>query len=170
MHGGFSLLWFLNFQVESNDLTAYGLIPEFVGRFPIFVSLSALDENQLVQVLMKPKNALCKQYKRMFALSNVKLHFTDNALKMIAKKAIAKSTGARGLRSILESILTEAMFEVPDARPGNDGVDMVLVDEEAVGSLDTPGCGAKILHGNAGSERLSSAMTSTDKAVCFFLY
>nr|GMD48421.1 CLP protease regulatory subunit CLPX2, mitochondrial-like [Ipomoea batatas] len=94
----------------------------------------------------------------------VKLHFTDNALKMIAKKAIAKSTGARGLRSILESILTEAMFEVPDARPGNDGVDMVLVDEEAVGSLDTPGCGAKILHGNAGSERLSSAMTSTDKA------
>nr|GMD48422.1 CLP protease regulatory subunit CLPX2, mitochondrial [Ipomoea batatas] len=151
-------------SVESNDLTAYGLIPEFVGRFPIFVSLSALDENQLVQVLMKPKNALCKQYKRMFALSNVKLHFTDNALKMIAKKAIAKSTGARGLRSILESILTEAMFEVPDARPGNDGVDMVLVDEEAVGSLDTPGCGAKILHGNAGSERLSSAMTSTDKA------
>ncbi|VFQ60673.1 unnamed protein product [Cuscuta campestris] len=149
-------------SVESNDLTAYGLIPEFVGRFPVFVSLSALDENQLVQVLMGPKNALCKQYKKMFALNNVKLHFTDNALKMIASKAIAKNTGARGLRSILETILTEAMFEVPDAKPGT-CIDMVLVDEEAVGSANTPGSGAKIIRGNARSERLSSAMESTYK-------
>ncbi|CAH9133814.1 unnamed protein product [Cuscuta epithymum] len=147
-------------SVESNDLTAYGLIPEFVGRFPIFVSLSALDESQLVQVLTGPKNALCKQYKRMFELNNVKLHFTDNALKKIASKAIVKNTGARGLRSILESILTEAMFEVPDAKPGN-CADMVLVDEEAVGSADTPVAGAKIIRGNSGLESFSSAMEST---------
>nr|DAD38826.1 TPA_asm: hypothetical protein HUJ06_013148 [Nelumbo nucifera] len=99
-------------SVESADLIAYGLIPEFIGRFPILVSLSALNEGQLVQVLKEPKNALGKQYKKMFSMNNVKLHFTDNALRLIAKKAMAKSTGARGLRAILESILTEAMYEV----------------------------------------------------------
>ncbi|KAL8061327.1 hypothetical protein ABFX02_02G079500 [Erythranthe guttata] len=141
-------------HVEGGDLTAYGLIPEFVGRFPVVVNLSALDEDQLVQVLTEPKNALCKQYKRMFSMNNVKLQFTDSAMRSIAKKATARNTGARGLRAILENILTEAMFEVPDAKSGVNYADTVLVDEEAVGSPDTPGCGAKLLWSNRGLEQV----------------
>jgi ATP-dependent Clp protease ATP-binding subunit ClpX len=99
-------------SVESGDLIAYGLIPEFVGRFPILVSLSSLSEDQLVEVLTEPKNALGRQYTKLFEMNDVKLHFTEKALRLIAKRAIAKNTGARGLRSILESILTEAMYEV----------------------------------------------------------
>ncbi|KAK3419512.1 hypothetical protein EUGRSUZ_G00073 [Eucalyptus grandis] len=132
-------------SVESGDLVAYGLIPEFVGRFPVLVSLSALSEDQLVQVLTKPKNALGKQYKKMFRMNNVELQFTDNALRLIAKKALAKNTGARGLRALLENILIEAMFEVPQDTAGVNTVSSVLVDEEAVGPLDGPGCGAKII-------------------------
>ncbi|XP_020589096.1 CLP protease regulatory subunit CLPX3, mitochondrial-like isoform X2 [Phalaenopsis equestris] len=139
-------------SVESGDLIAYGLIPEFVGRFPIMVSLSGLTEGQLVQVLTEPKNALCKQYRKMFDMNNVRLHYSETALRLIAAKAMVKSTGARGLRAILESILTDAMFEIPDAMRGNERVDAVVVDEEAVGSLDTPGCGAKILYGNSALE------------------
>ncbi|XP_037491176.1 CLP protease regulatory subunit CLPX2, mitochondrial [Jatropha curcas] len=139
-------------SVESGDLIAYGLIPEFVGRFPILVSLSALNEDQLVQVLMVPKNAFGKQYKKqykkMFNMNNVKLHFTENSLRLIAKKAMAKNTGARGLRAILENILTEAMYEVPENKTGTNYITAVLVDEEAVGSVDAPGCGAKILYGD----------------------
>ncbi|TMW98300.1 hypothetical protein EJD97_004219 [Solanum chilense] len=154
-------------SVESDDLTSYGLIPEFVGRFPVLVSLSSLDVDQLVQVLTEPKNALCKQYKQMFSLNNVKLQFTENALRLVAEKAIAKNTGARGLRSILESILTEAMFEVPGSKPGEESVEVVLVDEEAVGTADTIGCGAKILCGSSGLENISpttgSSMTMEKK-------
>ncbi|KAH9781883.1 hypothetical protein KPL71_008656 [Citrus sinensis] len=140
-------------SVESSDLIAYGLIPEFVGRFPILVSLTALTEDQLVKVLTEPKNALGKQYKRLFSMNNVKLHFTEKALRVIAKKATAKNTGARGLRAILESILTEAMYEIPDVKTGSDGVDAVVVDEESVGSVDAPGCGGKILRGEGALER-----------------
>ncbi|KAK2987002.1 hypothetical protein RJ640_024900 [Escallonia rubra] len=139
-------------SAESGDLIAYGLIPEFIGRFPVLVSLSALDEDQLVKVLTEPKNALGKQYKRMFSMNNVKLHFTESALRLIAKKAITKNTGARGLRAILESILTEPMFEIPDANTPNDCIDAVLVDEEAVRLADTLNCGAKILHGEGALE------------------
>ncbi|MCH80930.1 ATP-dependent Clp protease ATP-binding subunit ClpX, partial [Trifolium medium] len=99
-------------NVECGDLIAHGLIPEFVGRFPILAGLSALNEEQLFQVLVEPKNALVKQYKKMFKMNNVNLHFTDNALRLIAKKAMLKNTGARGLKALLENILTEAMFEV----------------------------------------------------------
>ncbi|KAJ9687742.1 hypothetical protein PVL29_016279 [Vitis rotundifolia] len=140
-------------SVESGDLIAYGLIPEFIGRFPILVSLSALNEDQLVQVLTEPKNALGKQYKKMLSMNNVKLHFTENALRLIAKKAIAKSTGARSLRAILEKILTEAMFEIPDVKTGTDMVDAVLVDEEAVESIEEQGCGAKVLRGEGALEQ-----------------
>ncbi|KAK6940411.1 Clp ATPase, C-terminal [Dillenia turbinata] len=140
-------------SVESGDLIAYGLIPEFIGRFPILVSLSALTEDQLVQVLTEPKNALGKQYKKLFSMNNVKLHFTENALRLIAKKAMAKNTGARGLRAILESTLTEAMYEIPDAKTGNDRVEAVVVDEESIGTITSPGCGAKILHGDGALER-----------------
>ncbi|XP_008788322.2 CLP protease regulatory subunit CLPX1, mitochondrial-like isoform X2 [Phoenix dactylifera] len=139
-------------SVESSDLVAYGLIPEFIGRFPILVSLSALNEDQLFQVLTEPKNALGKQYKKLFSMNNVKLHFTKAALRLIAKKAMEKNTGARGLRAILESILTEAMYEIPDMKTGNERVDGVVVDEEAIGSLDRPGCGAKILQGDGALE------------------
>nr|XP_011464944.1 PREDICTED: ATP-dependent Clp protease ATP-binding subunit clpX-like, mitochondrial isoform X3 [Fragaria vesca subsp. vesca] len=135
-------------SVESDDLIAYGLIPEFVGRFPILASLSSLNEDQLVQVLTEPKNALGKQYKMMFDMNDVKLHFTDDALRLIARKAMAKNTGARGLRAILENILTEAMFEVPDIKTETNSIHAVLVDEEAVGSVDAPGRGAKILSGD----------------------
>ncbi|MED6180967.1 hypothetical protein PIB30_014946 [Stylosanthes scabra] len=114
-------------SVESGDLIAYGLIPEFVGRFPILAGLSALNEEQLFKVLVEPKNALVKQYRKMFEMNNVNLHFTDTSLRLIAKKAMAKNTGARGLRALLENVLTEAMFE-------------------AIGSLEGPGCGAKILY------------------------
>ncbi|KAL5982810.1 hypothetical protein ACLOJK_016887 [Asimina triloba] len=145
-----------NIQVESGDLISYGLIPEFVGRFPILVSLSALNEDQLVEVLTEPKNALGKQYKKMFSMNNAKLHFTENALRLIAKKAMAKNTGARGLRAILENILTEAMFEIPDMKTGCDRVDAVVVDEEAVGSVHSQGCGAKILRGKDALERFLS--------------
>ncbi|XP_024040700.1 CLP protease regulatory subunit CLPX2, mitochondrial isoform X1 [Citrus clementina] len=147
---------------DSGDLVAYGLIPEFIGRFPILVSLSALNEDQLVQVLMEPKNALGRQYKKMFSMNNVKLHFTDDALRLIAKKAMAKNTGARGLRALLENILTEAMFEIPETKIGTSSVNAVLVDKEAVGSVDAPGCGAKILHGDGELERVLHETKSKD--------
>ncbi|XP_019453239.1 PREDICTED: CLP protease regulatory subunit CLPX1, mitochondrial-like isoform X1 [Lupinus angustifolius] len=135
-------------SVESSDLIAYGLIPEFIGRFPILVSLSALTEDQLMLVLTEPKNALSKQYKKLFSMNNVKLYFTEKALRLIAKRAMAKNTGARGLRALLESILTEAMFEIPDIKTGTDRVDAVVVDEGSVGSVNAPGCGGKILRGD----------------------
>ncbi|KAI3865447.1 hypothetical protein MKW98_025317 [Papaver atlanticum] len=134
--------------VESSDLVTYGLIPEFVGRFPVLVSLSALNEDQLIQVLTEPKNALGKQYKKMFQMNNVKLHFTENALRLISRKAMSKNTGARGLRSILENILMDAMYEIPDMRTGNDRIDAVVVNEEAVGSVNGNSCGTKILYGD----------------------
>ncbi|XP_042490259.1 CLP protease regulatory subunit CLPX1, mitochondrial-like [Macadamia integrifolia] len=151
--------------VESGDLIAYGLIPEFIGRFPILVSLSALNEDQLVQVLTEPKNALGKQYKKMFSMNNVELHFTENALRLIAKKAMAKNTGARGLRAILENLLTEAMYEIPDLKSGNERIDAVVVDEETVGTVDAPVLGAKILRGDGALERYLSKTKSKDTVV-----
>ncbi|KAI3863448.1 hypothetical protein MKX03_005913, partial [Papaver bracteatum] len=150
-------------SVESGDLIAYGLIPEFIGRFPILVSLLALNEDQLVQVLTEPKNALGKQYKKMFSMNNVKLHFTETALRLIAEKAMAKNTGARGLRAILESTLTEAMYEIPDAKIGKDKVDAVVIDEEALGSLRTVGCGAKILRGDGALQHYLSEAKLKDQ-------
>ncbi|KAJ1379481.1 P-loop containing nucleoside triphosphate hydrolase [Sesbania bispinosa] len=144
--------------VESADLIAYGLIPEFIGRFPILISLSALTEDQLMQVLTEPKNALAKQYKKLFSMNNVKLHFTQKALRLIAKKAMAKNTGARGLRALLESILTEAMFEIPDVKVGNELIDAVVVDEESVGSVNGPGHGGKILRGDGALEQYLAKM------------
>ncbi|KAJ8759664.1 hypothetical protein K2173_009749 [Erythroxylum novogranatense] len=140
-------------SVESADLIAYGLIPEFIGRFPILVSLSALTEDQLVRVLTEPRNALGKQYKKLFSMNNVKLHFTEGALRLIAKKAMAKNTGARGLRTLLETILTEAMYEIPDDKAEGDRIDAVLVDDESVGSTSAPGCGGKILRGEGALDR-----------------
>uniref|UniRef100_A0A0D6R3K6 Clp ATPase C-terminal domain-containing protein n=1 Tax=Araucaria cunninghamii TaxID=56994 RepID=A0A0D6R3K6_ARACU len=140
-------------MAESSDLVSYGLIPEFVGRFPVLVSLSALNKDQLVKVLMEPRNALGKQYKKLFSMNNVKLHFTEGALRQIAQKAMAKNTGARGLRSILENLLTEAMFEIPEATSAQNRIDAVLVDEEALLSVNSKGSSAKILRGEGALER-----------------
>ncbi|KAI3767549.1 hypothetical protein L2E82_17752 [Cichorium intybus] len=150
-------------SVESSDLIAYGLIPEFIGRFPILVSLSALTEDQLVQVLMEPKNALGKQYKKLFQMNDVKLHFTDKAQRLIAQKAMAKNTGARGLRAILETLLTDSMYEIPDAKTGNDRVDAVVIDEESVGSVDSSGCGGKILRGDHALENYLAKTRSKEQ-------
>jgi ATP-dependent Clp protease ATP-binding subunit ClpX len=101
-------------DVEPDDLLRYGLIPELVGRLPVTVSLDALDEEALVQILIEPKNALTKQYKKLFQLENVGLTFDAEALRCIAHRAISRGTGARGLRSILEEMMADIMFELPD--------------------------------------------------------
>ena len=114
--------------VEPDDLMRFGLIPEFIGRLPVLATLEDLDEPALVTILTEPKNALVKQYKRLFEMENVDLTFTDDALIAVAKKAITRKTGARGLRSILEGILLETMFELPTF----EGVEEVVVNAEVI--------------------------------------
>ncbi|KAL5139047.1 CLP protease regulatory subunit CLPX3, mitochondrial [Glycine soja] len=116
------------------------------------VTNAAVTSSLLESVLIEPKNALAKQYKKLFNMNNVKLHFTEKAHRLIAKKAMAKKTGARGLRALLESILTEAMYEIPDVKAGDELIDAVVVDEESVGSVNAPGCGGKILCGDGALE------------------
>ena len=101
-------------QTEPNDLMRYGLIPELVGRLPINVSLQALDEEALIRILSEPKNSLVKQYQAMFAMEQVKLEFDHSALQLIAQKSIAQGTGARGLRTVMEGVLIDLMYELPD--------------------------------------------------------
>ncbi|XP_057464062.1 CLP protease regulatory subunit CLPX1, mitochondrial-like isoform X2 [Actinidia eriantha] len=113
---------------------------------------AAVTSSLLETVLTEPRNALGKQYKKMFKMNGVKLHFTESALRLTARKAITKNTGARGLRSILENILMDAMYEIPDERTGDDIIDAVVVDEEAVGS-EGRGCGGKILYGKGALDR-----------------
>jgi ATP-dependent Clp protease ATP-binding subunit ClpX len=113
---------------EPEDLLKFGLIPEFVGRLPVIATLLDLDEAALVKILVEPKNALVKQYAKLFDMEDVQLEFTDDALHSIAVKAIERKTGARGLRSILESILLDTMFDLPSM----DGVDEVHIDKEVV--------------------------------------
>jgi ATP-dependent Clp protease ATP-binding subunit ClpX len=121
-------------QLEPEDLLKFGLIPEFVGRLPVIATLEDLDEAALVTILTEPKNALVKQYQRLFELEDVKLTFTDDALKAIAKRAIERKTGARGLRSIMEDILLDTMFDLPSLS----SVQEVVVNEEAVTSPAKP--------------------------------
>jgi ATP-dependent Clp protease ATP-binding subunit ClpX len=121
-------------QVEPEDLLKFGLIPEFVGRLPVTATLEDLDIAALVKILSEPKNALVKQYRKLFEMEDVGLSFTDDALEAIAKKAIERKTGARGLRSILEAILLDTMFDLPTY----DGVDEVVVDKDVVEGRKTP--------------------------------
>ena len=121
-------------QLEPEDLIKYGLIPEFIGRMPIIATLDELDEKSLVKILKEPKNSLIKQYKRLFEFEEVELEFLDDAIVEIAKKAISKKTGARGLRSILENILLKTMFELPDM----ENVIKVTVDSSSVKGLSEP--------------------------------
>ncbi len=121
-------------QLEPEDLIKYGLIPEFIGRMPIIATLDDLDEKSLVKILKEPKNSLIKQYKRLFEFENVELSFKDDAISEIAKKAISKKTGARGLRSILENILLKTMFELPDM----EDVVKVTIDKSSVKGTSEP--------------------------------
>ncbi|MBD3836347.1 ATP-dependent Clp protease ATP-binding subunit ClpX [Brevundimonas sp.] len=121
-------------QVEPDDLMRFGLIPEFIGRLPVLATLEDLDEAALVTILTEPKNALVKQYKRLFEMENVELTFTDDALSAVAAKAIKRKTGARGLRSILEGILLETMFELPTF----EGVEEVVVNAEVIDGKAQP--------------------------------
>ena len=104
----------------------FGLIPEFVGRLPVIATLDDLNEDALMQILTEPKNALVKQYERLFEMEDVSLKFTEGALKAIAEKAVARKTGARGLRSIMEDILLDTMFDLPDLR----GVEEIVINTE----------------------------------------
>jgi ATP-dependent Clp protease ATP-binding subunit ClpX len=115
-------------EVEPEDLLKFGLIPEFVGRLPVVATLEDLDESALIKILTEPKNALVKQYQRLFEMEDVRLEFAEEALSAIAKKAIARKTGARGLRSIMEAILLESMFDLP----GLDGVEAIVISREVV--------------------------------------
>ncbi|MBQ7659458.1 MAG: ATP-dependent Clp protease ATP-binding subunit ClpX [Alphaproteobacteria bacterium] len=115
-------------DVQSEDLLKYGLIPEIIGRLPIIATLNDLDEQALMKVLTEPKNALLKQYAALFDMENVKLTITDEAMRAIAKMAIEKKTGARGLRAIMEGILLDLMYEIPDMK----GVSEVVINEKVI--------------------------------------
>ncbi len=115
-------------DVEPEDLVKFGLIPEFVGRLPVIATLTDLDEDALITILTQPKNALVKQYQVMFDMENVRLSFNEEALRAIAKRAIKRKTGARGLRSILENILLDTMYDLPSY----DGVEEVVINAEVV--------------------------------------
>jgi ATP-dependent Clp protease ATP-binding subunit ClpX len=121
-------------EVEPDDLLKFGLIPEFVGRLPVVATLTDLDEKALVQILVEPKNALVKQYQKLFEMEDVRLTLTEDALKAISKKAILRKTGARGLRSIMETILLETMFELPSLH----GVEEVVINKEVANANAKP--------------------------------
>ena len=121
-------------QVEPEDLLKFGLIPEFVGRLPVVATLEDLDEEALIEILVKPKNALVKQYERLFEMEDTRLSFSDDALVAVARKAVQRKTGARGLRSILENALLNTMFDLP----GLDGVEEVVINREVIAGRAQP--------------------------------
>ena len=121
-------------STEPEDLLKFGLIPEFIGRLPVIATLEDLDEEALVKILVEPKNALVKQYQKLFDMEDVELGFSDEALHAVAKKAIERKTGARGLRSILEGILLDTMFDLPSM----EGVDEVHIDKDVVDGRKDP--------------------------------
>jgi len=121
-------------SVEPEDLVRYGLIPEFVGRLPVIATLDELDAEALVRILKEPKNAYTKQYSKLFEMEGVDIDFREDALEAIAKKAMERKTGARGLRSILESVLLEIMYEIPSAT----GVSKVVIDENVINGTSEP--------------------------------
>jgi ATP-dependent Clp protease ATP-binding subunit ClpX len=120
--------------VEPQDLMKYGLIPEFIGRLPVVATLEELDEQALIKILTEPKNALTKQYQKLLSLDNVRLKFTDGALSAIAKKAIERKAGARGLRAILEDVMLDVMYEIPSQK----NISECVVSEEAIAKGEKP--------------------------------
>ncbi len=137
-------------KCEPEDLLKFGLIPEFVGRLPVIATLHDLDEDALVTILKEPKNALVKQYAKLFELEEVELTFTDEALSEIAKKAIKRKTGARGLRSIVEGLLLDTMFDLPSM----DGISEVVVDADVVLGRKEP---VRVMDGKKGSKKEEAA-------------
>ncbi|WP_149537349.1 ATP-dependent Clp protease ATP-binding subunit ClpX [Siccirubricoccus phaeus] len=135
-------------EVEPEDLLKFGLIPEFIGRLPVVATLEDLDEKALVEILTKPKNALVKQYQRLFEMEGTKLTFTEDALRSVATRAIQRKTGARGLRSIMEAILLSTMFDLP----GLDDVDEVVVNREVAEGRATP----LFIYGERAAEQSSA--------------
>jgi ATP-dependent Clp protease ATP-binding subunit ClpX len=135
-------------DVEPEDLIKYGLIPEFVGRLPVVATLDELDEAALVSILLEPKNALSKQYRKLFDMEGVELEFRQDALKAVAKKAMQRKTGARGLRTILENVLLETMYELPSLR----NVQKVVVDEQVILGESKP----YVLYGSSDDARLTA--------------
>ncbi len=121
-------------HVEPEDLLQFGLIPEFIGRLPLVAPLEELDEATLVKILLEPKNALTKQYKKLFEMEDVELKFTDGAISAVAKKAIERKTGARGLRAILEKLMLDTMFEIPS----DDTIKEVVVSEDSIMKSEKP--------------------------------
>ncbi|MTI95560.1 MAG: ATP-dependent Clp protease ATP-binding subunit ClpX [Firmicutes bacterium] len=121
-------------QVQPSDLVKFGLIPEFVGRVPIVASLDALDEEALIQILTEPRNALVKQYKKMFSLDNVVLEFKQDALELVAQEAIQRNTGARGLRSIMEKVMLDIMFEIP----ARTDLEKCIITKEVIANKEEP--------------------------------
>lgn len=142
-------------QVQPEDLLHFGLIPEFIGRLPVVVTLNKLDEDALVRVLTEPKNALIRQYQSLLAMDGVKLEFEDAAVRAIARKAIARNTGARGLRSIIEKIMQNVMFQVPSMHD----VSRCIVTEEVVSSGKQP----VLVHGKKAEPAASHAAADAEK-------
>jgi ATP-dependent Clp protease ATP-binding subunit ClpX len=136
-------------EIEPEDLLKFGLIPEFVGRLPVIATLEDLDETALVEILTAPKNALVKQYQKLFDMEEVELTFSEDALSAIARKAVARRTGARGLRSILEGILLDSMFDLP----GYDAVEEVVINREVVDGGASP----LLIYSDRGEDASSSA-------------
>jgi len=121
-------------SVEPEDLIKFGLIPEFVGRLPVVATLNELDEDALIQILTEPKNALTKQYLKMFEMEGAELEFREDALRAVARKAMERKTGARGLRSILEHVLLDTMYDLPSL----DNVEKVVIDESMIDGDSKP--------------------------------
>jgi ATP-dependent Clp protease ATP-binding subunit ClpX len=121
-------------HIETEDLLKYGLIPEFIGRIPVIVSLDALEEESLIRILQEPKNALVKQYQKMFRVDGVELSFEKDALIEIAKQSVIRNTGARGLRSIVEKVMLDVMYDLPDR---ND-VEKCIITKEVITNGITP--------------------------------
>lgn len=121
-------------KVQGEDLIKHGLIPEFVGRLPVTATLEDLDEKALVRILTEPKSALAKQYEKLFSLEKVKLKFTDSALAAVAKKSLVQKTGARGLRSILEEVMLELMYELPSIK----NLKECIITEEVISGSGDP--------------------------------
>ena len=141
--------------LETEDLLKFGLIPEFIGRLPVVATLEDLDVPALVQILTEPKNALVKQYQKLFEIENVKLTYTPDAMEEIAKKAIDRKTGARGLRSIMEGILLDTMFDLP----GMEGIDEVIVSGEVVLGKKPP----MLVHATAEKKKSKKSEEKSDK-------
>ena len=120
--------------VEPEDLIKYGLIPEFVGRLPVVATLSELDEDALVQILTEPKNALTKQYSKLFEMEGCELEFREEALRAVARKAMDRKTGARGLRSILEHVLLDTMYDLPSM----ENLEKVVIDDSVIDANGKP--------------------------------